>query len=110
MFATTVVPALLTPCSTYSPNGNCPLCTLVNPKSAIGVPTFSSKSIAPPSVLVSLKNLPVLATVLVGSPVTLLSPAKTTLACASACTLKMFIALPCASSNFICPVPNTSVV
>ena len=86
------------------------MCTLVNPKSAIGVPSFSSKSIAPPSVLVSLNNLPVLETVVVGSPVILLSPAKTTLACASACTLKMFIALPLASSSFNLPSPSIVVV
>ena len=52
------------------------MCTLVIPKSVLGVPVLSSKSIGPPSVLVSCKYFPVLALVLNGSPVTLASPPK----------------------------------
>ena len=69
MLATIVVPELLTPCSMYSPKGNCPLCVLVIPKSVLDVPVLSSKSIGPPSVLVSFKFFPVLSLVLKGMPV-----------------------------------------
>ena len=70
MLATIVVPELLTPCSIYSPKGNCPLCVLVMPKAVVDVPVLSSKSTGPPSVLVSCKNFPVLAFVVNGNPVT----------------------------------------
>ena len=110
MFATIVVPELLTPCSIYSPKGNCPLCVLLIPKSAIDVPVLSSKSIGPPSILVSFKNLPVVALVLKGIPVTLESPAKGTLLLESLVTLVIVIALPFDSVNCNLPSPNISVV
>ena len=86
------------------------MCTLVIPKSVLGVPVLSSKSIGPPSVLVSCKYFPVLALVLNGSPVTLASPPKGTLLLASLVTLVIVTALPFASVSFSLPSPNTSTV
>ena len=86
------------------------MCTLVIPKSVLGVPVLSSKSIGPPSVLVSFKYFPVLALTLKGNPVTLASPANGTLALESLVTLVLVIALPFDSVSCILPSPNISVV
>ena len=86
------------------------MCTLVIPKSVLGVPVLSSKSIGPPSVLVSCKYFPVLALVLNGSPVTLASPPKGILLFESLVTLVIVTALPFASVSLILPSPNISEV
>ena len=73
------------------------------------VPVLSSKSIGPPSVLVSCKYFPVLALV-PDSPVTLASPPKGTLLLASLGYMGYWTALPFASVSFSLPSPNTSTV
>ena len=85
------------------------MCTLVIPKSVLGVPVLSSKSIGPPSVLVSCKYFPVLALVLGQSSYTSIS-SKGTLLLASPVTLVIVTALPFASVSFSLPSPNTSTV